>query len=115
MDIQLGITGSETTFNYVNIDYEYQVEGTKHIVASGGVRLQIAPNQKYIFYCEMNYASSDVWDNLISEFENSKTNDLNLIIGEDNYTVRFDARSFSKTPIRGTAEGYLIEFDLVEV
>ncbi|RLC34712.1 MAG: hypothetical protein DRZ76_02110 [Candidatus Nealsonbacteria bacterium] len=115
MDIQLGILGSETTFEYAIVEYEYQIQGQVNVTPSGNKRIQYAKNDKYIFRIKLNYVYDDVWDDLASEIENSKTNDLNLIIGEDNYTVRFQPENIPKKPILGTALGYNIEFTLIEV
>jgi len=115
MDIKLGILDNETTFQYAVVDYDYQVQGQVNTTPAGNKRIQYAANNKYIFLVRLNYASDDVWDDLVSEITNSKTNDLNLIIGEDNYTVRFDPISIPKRPILGTALGYNIEFSLIEV
>ena len=115
MDIKLGILTEETTFEYAIIEYDYQVFGSEHITPSGNVRLQYTQNQKYKFRCSMDYVTSDIWDDLISVFEDGKTSDLNLIIESDNYTVRFRPGIKPKRPILGTAEGYRVEFELLEV
>lgn len=115
MDIRLGKLGEETTFEYVVVNYDYQVFGSEHVTPSGNIRLQYTENQKYLFRCAMEYVSSDVWDDLISVFGDSKTDDLNLIINSDNFTVRFRPMKISKRPILGTAEGYRVEFELLEV
>jgi hypothetical protein len=115
MDINLGILGNETTFQYAVVDYEYQVQGQVNITPAGNKRIQYASNNKYIFLIKLTYVDDDIWDDLVSEIINSKTNDLNLIIGSDNYTVRFDPASIPKTSILGTALGYNIDFSLIEV
>lgn len=115
MDIKLGKITEETTFEYAIVEYDYQVFGSEHITPSGNVRIQYTENQKYLFRCSITYVASAVWDDLISVFEDSKTNDLNLIIGSDNYTVRFRPGRIPKRPILGTAEGYKVEFELLEV
>lgn len=115
MDIKLGKITEEIAFEYAIIEYDYQIFGSEHITPSGNVRIQYTQNQKYKFRCSIDYVSSDVWDDLISVFEDSKTNDLNLIIGSDNYTVRFRPGIIPKRPILGTAEGYRVEFELLEV
>lgn len=115
MDIQLGKLGEETTFEYTIIEYNYQVFGSEHITPSGNIRLQYAQNQKYLFKCGISYVTSTIWDDLINVLEDSKTNDLNLIIGSDNYTVRFRPKTIPKKSILGTAEGYIVEFELLEV
>lgn len=115
MDIKLGKITEETTFEYAIVEYDYQVFGSEHITPSGNVRLQYAQNQKYLFKCSISYVTSAIWNNLISVLEDSKTNDLNLIIGEDNYTVRFRPKTMSKSSILGTAEGYIVKFELLEV
>lgn len=115
MNIQLGKLGEETTFEYVIVEYDYRITGSEHLTPSGNVRVQYTENQKYLFRCSIDYVSSDVWDDLISVFEDSKTNDLNLIISSDNFTVRFRPGTIPKRPILGTAEGYRVEFELLEV
>jgi len=115
MDIQIGITGSETTFEYALINYNYQLHGAVHTTASGAKRVQYAAVDKWIFTVNLKFAGEEVWDNIMTELQNSKLNDLNLIIGEDNYTVRFAPEIIPKTPIIGTALGYDITFNLVEV
>jgi hypothetical protein len=115
MNIQLGITGSETTFEYALIDYGYQLHGTVHTTPSGAKRVQYAKEDKYIFNIKLTFVSDSVWDDLMNEIRNSKLQDLNLIIGEDNYTVRVIPEIIPKEPIIGTAEGYDITFNLIEV
>ena len=115
MNIQLGITGSETTFEYALIDYGYQLHGTVHTTPSGAKRVQYAKEDKYIFNIKLTFVSDSVWDDLVNEIRNSKLQDLNLIIGEDNYTVRVIPETIPKKPIVGTAEGYNITFNLIEV
>lgn len=115
MNIQLGITGSETTFEYALIDYGYQLHGTVHTTPSGAKRVQYAKEDKYIFNIKLTFVSNSVWDDLMNEIRNSKLQDLNLIIGEDNYTVRVIPETIPKKPIIGTAEGYNITFNLIEV
>ena len=115
MDIQIGITGSETTFEYALIEYGYQLHGTVHTTPSGAKRVQYAKEDKYIFIIKLTFASESIWDNLMNEVRNSKLQDLNLIIGEDNYTVRFIPETIPKRPIAGTAQGYDISFNLTEV
>ena len=115
MDIQLGITGSETTFEYALVEYNYQLHGMVHTTPSGAKRVQYAKEDKYIFTISLNYVKDLIWDDLMSELRNSKLQDLNLIIGEDNYTVRFVPENIPKRPIVGTAEGYSISFNLIEV
>ena len=115
MDIQLGISGSETTFEYALINYNYQLHGAVHTTASGEKRVQYAQVDKYIFTVNLKFATEDIWDDIMTELQNSKASDLNLIIEEDNYTVRFAPEIIPKTPIIGTALGYDITFNLVEV
>lgn len=115
MDIKLGKITEETTFEYAIVEYDYRVFGSEHITPSGNIRVQYTQNQKYVFKCSISYVTSDVWDDLISVFEDSKTSDLNLIIGSDNYTVRFRPGTIPKRPILGTAEGHIINFELLEV
>lgn len=115
MDIKLGILGSETTFEYAVINYGYQLHGAVHTTPSGAKRVQYAREDKYIFAVSLTFVSNAVWDDLITEVENSKLNDLNLIIGADNYTVRIIPETIPKIPILGTAEGYDITFKLIEV
>ena len=115
MNIQLGITGSETTFEYALIDYGYQLHGTVHTTPSGAKRVQYAKEDKYIFNIKLTFVSDSVWDDLMNEIRNSKLQDLNLIIGEDNYSVRVIPETIPKEPIIGTAEGYNITFNLIEV
>lgn len=115
MDIKLGKLGEETTFEYAMVEYDYQIFGSEHITPSGNIRIQYAQNQKYIFKCSMAYVTSIIWDDLISVLEDSKTSDLNFIIDSDNYTVRFRPGIISKRSILGTAEGYIINFELLEV
>lgn len=115
MDIKLGKLGEETTFEYAIVGYDYQVFGSEHTTPSGNVRLQYAQNQKYLFKCSISYVTSIIWDNLISVLEDSKTNDLNFIIDGNSYTVRFRPGIIPKRPILGTAEGYIVNFELLEV
>lgn len=115
MDIKIGITGSETTFEYALVDYGYQLHGTVHTTPSGAKRVQYAKEDKYIFTIRLTFVSNSIWDDLMNEVRNSKLQDLNLIIGEDNYTVRFVPETIPKRPIVGTAEGYDINFSLIEV
>lgn len=115
MDIQIGIAGSETTFEYAIIDYDYQVSGTTHTTASGTKRVQYASENKYLFKVRLTFVKNDVWEDLLSELRNSKLSDLNLIIGEDTYIIRFLPETLTKIPIKGTAEGYDVAFSLIEV
>ena len=115
MDIQLGILGSETTFEYAIVNYGYQVHGTVHTTASGAKRIQYAKEDKYVFTVSLTFVQEAVWADLMAEKQNSKSYDLNLIIGEDIYTVRFIPETIPKTPIVGTAQGYNITFNLIEV
>jgi|AntAceMinimDraft_18_1070375.scaffolds.fasta_scaffold164651_2 hypothetical protein len=115
MDIQLGILDSETTFNYARVDYSYEIAGQINTTPSGNKRIQYASNNKYLFTIQLNFAPESVWTDLQEEITNSKTNDLSLIIGEDNYTVRFLPGTIPKKPILGTALGYNINFILAEV
>ena len=115
MDIELGKITEETTFKYAIVEYDYQVFGSEHITPSGNIRLQYAQNQKYLFKVSISYVTSTIWDELIDVLEDSKTSDLNLIIGSDNYTVRFRPGTIPKRPILGTAEGYIVNFELLEV
>lgn len=115
MDIQLGITGNEKTFEYALIDYGYQLHGAVHTTPSGAKRVQYAKEDKYIFNIKLTFVSNSVWDDLMDEIRNSKLQDLNLIIGEDNYTVRIIPETIPKRPIIGTVEGYDITFNLIEV
>ncbi len=115
MDIGLGISGSETTFEYAIVNYGYQLQGTVHTTASGAKRVQYAKEDKYYFTVKLTFVTNDVWEDLMAEVENSKLYDLNLIIGTDNYTVRIVPESIPKDPILGTALGYDISFNLIEV
>ena len=119
MDIQLGILGADPltfiTFNFAIVEYSYQLHGTVHTTPSGTKRIQYAKEDKYIFTIKLTYVTNDVWNDLIAEVENSKENDLNLIIGTDNYTVRIVPETIPKKPILGTAQGYDITFNLIEV
>ena len=115
MDIQLGIEGNETTFEYAIVNYGYQVQGSVHTTPSGAKRIQYAKEDKYVFNILLTYSTEDVWEDVMAEKTNSKVQDLNLIIGEDNYTVRFIPETIPKTPILGTAQGYDITFNLQEV
>jgi len=115
MDIKLGITDSETTFEYAKVDYGYQMHGTVHTTPSGAKRIQYAKEDKYIFTVSLTFVTNDIWVDLMAEVENSKENDLNLIIGTDNYTVRIVPETIPKNPILGTAQAYDIKFNLIEV
>ena len=115
MDIQIGIAGSETTFEYAIIDYNYQVSGTTHTTASGTKRVQYASENKYLFRIRLTFVKDNVWNDLLSELRNSKLSDLNLIVREDTYIIRFLPETLTKIPIRGTAQGYDIAFGLIEV
>lgn len=114
MNIELGLLGEETLFEYALVDYSYQLQGTVHTTPSGAKRVQYAKEDKYLFNIKLTYVNDGVWDDLIVEVNNSKENDLNLIIGEDNYTVRIVPETIPKKPIIGTAEGYDISFNLIE-
>lgn len=115
MDIELGILGSETTFEYAIVEYNYQLHGQVNTTPSGNKRMQYAEKDKYIFKILLNYVYDNVWEDIQSEITNSKAEDLNLIIGAKNYTVRFEPITIPKMPILGTALGYKIEFTLIEV
>lgn len=115
MDIELGILGEETTFNFAVVEYNYQLHGTVHTTPSGMKRVQYAKEDKYAFTIKLTFVNDDIWEDVEAEIENSKLYDLNLIIGENNYTVRFVPEYIPKTPILGTAEGYDITFHLIEV
>jgi len=115
MDISLGILGSETTFNFAIIEYNYQLHGTVHTTPSGAKRVQYAKEDKYLFTVKLTYVSDEIWEDVEAEIANSKLYDLNLIIDTDNYTVRFVPEIILKTPILGTAEGYDITFHLQEI
>ena len=115
MNIELGILGNETIFEYAIVDYGYQMHGTVHTTPSGTKRIQYAKEDKYIFTVSLTFVTNDVWNDLIAEVENSKENDLNLIIGTDNYTVRIVPETIPKKPILGTAQGYDITFNLQEI
>jgi hypothetical protein len=115
MDIKLGLLDYETPFQYAVIDYGYQLHGTVHTTPSGAKRVQYAREDKYLFTIKLTYVTDGVWDDLMNEVRNSKLYDLNLIIGEDNYTVRIIPETIPKIPIIGTAEGFDITFSLIEV
>lgn len=115
MDIKLGLSGAETTFEYAVVDYGYQLHGTVHTTPSGSKRVQYAREDKYLFSIRLNYVNDGVWGNLMRQIKNSKSNDLNLIIDSVSYTVRIIPETIPKRPIMGTAEGYDISFSLVEV
>lgn len=114
--IKLGISGSETEFEYGIIDFDYNVHGAVHTMANGSKRVQYAQNDKYTFTIRITYVTSTIWNNFISELQNSKSQDLNLIDAEENsYTVRIIPETMSKIPITGTALGYDITFSVIEV
>jgi hypothetical protein len=114
--IKLGILGSETEFEYGIIDFDYNVHGAVHTMADGSNRIQYAKSDKYIFNIRITYVDSTVWNSFLSELQNSKTQDLNLIDAEgNNYTVRIMPGTMPKTPIMGTALGYDISFSVIEV
>lgn len=114
--IKLGISGSETEFEYGIIDFNYQVHGAVHTMADGSNRIQYATSDKYTFTIRITYVTSAVWDSFLSELQNSKNQDLNLIDAEENnYTVRIMPGTMTKTPIIGTALGHDISFSVVEV
>jgi len=114
--IKLGISGSETEFEYGIIDYNYNVHGAVHTMANGSKRVQYASNDKYTFTIRITYVTSTVWNNFLSELQNSKNQDLNLIDAEENnYTVRIMPGTMTKTPILGSALGYDISFSVIEV
>mgnify|MGYP001038243837 CR=1 FL=1 len=114
--IKLGISGSETEFQYGIIDFNYDVYGTVHTMADGSKRVQYASSDKYVFTIRITYVTSTVWNSFLSELQNSKSQDLNLIDEEENnYTVRIMPGTMTKTPIMGTALGYDISFSVVEV
>jgi len=114
MDISLGILSLETEFNFAIVEYSYQLHGTVHTTPSGAKRVQYAKEDKYLFTIKLTYVDNDIWEDVEAEINNSKLYDLNLIIGTDNYTVRFVPEIIPKTPILGTAEGYDITFHLQE-
>jgi hypothetical protein len=114
MNIQLGISGSETTFNYAIVNYSYDVHGSTHTMADGSKRVQYSDSDKYRFDITITYVSDTVWEGILSELQNSKSNDLNLIIESDSYTVRYIPGTYTKTPILGTALGYDVSFSLQE-
>jgi len=116
MDIKLGITGHETTFEYAIVNNAYQVHGTTHTTASGAKRIQYAKEDKFLFTIILTFCTEAVWTSLMAEVRNSKLYDLNFIDGEgDNYSVRIVPESIPKMPILGTAQGYDITFNLQEV
>jgi len=115
MDIKLGLLDLETTFPYAIVDYGYQLHGSVHTTPSGAKRVQYAKEDKYIFNVKLTFVKDEVWDDLMNEVRNSKLYDLNLMIGEDNYTVRIIPETIPKSPILGTVEGYDISFSLIEV
>ncbi len=115
MKIQLGILGYETTFDYVIVNYNYDVHGSTHTMADGSKRIQYTDSDKYRFDITITYVSDDVWNDIISELQNSKLNDLNLVIEENTYTVRYIPGTYLKTPILGTALGYDVSFSLQEI
>jgi len=85
-------------------------------MANGSKRVQYASNDKYTFTIRITYVTSTVWNSFLSELQNSKSQDLNLIDAENNnYTVRIVPETMTKTPIMGTALGYDISFSVVEV
>lgn len=114
--IKLGILGSETEFEYGIIDFNYNVHGAIHTMADGSNRVQYASSDKYTFIIRITYVTSTIWNNFLSELQNSKTQDLNLIDAEENnYTVRIVPGTMTKIPIMGTALGYDISFSVIEV
>lgn len=84
MNIKLGLSGNETTFEYVWIDYEYLLQGTVHTTAKGGKRIQYATQDKHIFRVSMTYVNNEVWNKILAEKNNSKLSDLTLKIYLDN-------------------------------
>jgi hypothetical protein len=114
--IKLGILGNETEFEYGIIDFNYNVHGAVHTMADGSKRVQYATSDKYSFAIRITYVTNTVWNNFLSELQNSKIQDLNLIDAEgNNYTVRIVPETMTKTPILGTALGYDINFSVIEV
>ena len=55
MIIKLGILGSETTFNYVNVNSNTTVPKSEHDLISGGIKFQEAYNSYKVYSFEFVY------------------------------------------------------------
>lgn len=55
MIIKLGILGSETTFNFVNVNYNTIKPNSEHALISGGVKFQEAYDSYRIYSFEFVY------------------------------------------------------------
>jgi len=105
--LKLGILDSETEFTYgIITNNQLIVRGSTHVMADGSNRVQYASSDKYIFSIQITFANETIWNQVLAEKQNSKSNDLNLIDHEE---------SLNKTPIKGTALGYDITFEVIEV
>ncbi len=115
--LKLGILGSETEFTYgIITNNQLVVRGSTHVMADGSNRVQYAQTDKYIFSILITFANETIWNQVLAQKQNSKSGDLNLIDHEENsHTVRFIPESLNKTPITGTALGYDITFEVIEV
>jgi hypothetical protein len=107
----------ETEFTYgIITNTDLAVRGSIHVMADGSNRVQYAQTDKYIFSILITYANETIWEQVLAEKQNSKLNDLNFIDhGGNNHTVRFVPETLNRTPIMGTALGYDITFQLIEV
>lgn len=115
--LKLGILGNEKEFEFgIIINSQKLIRGSTHVMADGSNRVQYAVQDKYIFSIQITYVTETIWSEILEEVGNSKFDDLNFIDHEGNsYNVRFIPETLVKTPILGTALGYDVNFDLIEV
>ena len=107
MDIQLGTSGSESTFTNTVVETSRQPVISSHINIDGSVDIQKAPTTKKAFTVTLIYPTSTEITNI--EAEHDKDITLNFIHKTVTYTVRFNG-SLDKS----TGE-YSITFTLQEV
>ena len=107
MDIQLGTSGSESTFTNTVVATSRQPIISSHINIDGSVDIQKAPTTKKAFTVTLIYPTSTEITNI--EAEHDKDITLNFIHKTVTYTVRFNG-SLDKS----TGE-YGITFTLQEV
>jgi len=55
MDINLGVLGSETTFHYVNVNYDTVKPNSEHALISGLIKFQEAYNSYRVYSFEFVY------------------------------------------------------------
>lgn len=103
MEIKLGTLGSEHTFYYTNIITRRVKARSEHRMNDGSFKMQEAPEVKRIFEIEFVKIFDPDHENITNlETEFDKGTVLNLIIGEDNYTVKFIGELVKATSVHGT-------------